>query len=180
MADEIAQPGQAPDSAPVTTPVTPAAAQAAPAETPSEKEISKLNAEAAKWRTQFRETEQALKTLQAQAGDNKALGDQLAKLQGDLAAKAAEAEAAQKLVKVTILAGKAGVDLDLIPLIDLNKIDLSNEKAALEVLGKFAGAGRGAQQVKPGAINSNGDTDAELRSMFFGTGGPRKSSIFGG
>lgn len=178
MSDDIAPSGQAPDSAPVVLPVVPAAAQAVPAETQESKELSKANAEAAKWRVQLRETEQALKAVQAQAGDNKALSDQLAKLQADLAAKAAEAETAQKLAYAMRVAAKAGVDPDIVAMLDLSKID-PDEKKASEQLAKLAGAGRGAQ-VKPGAINNSGDTDAELRAMFFGHGGPRKSSIFGG
>ncbi len=177
MSDDMVQPGQVPDSTPAVTPVVPAVVQATPAETQESKEISKLNAEAAKWRVQARETEAALKALQEQAGDNKALSDQLAKLQADLAAKAAEAEQAQKLAAVIRLAVKAGVDPELVSLLDLSKIDLSDDKKAQDVLSKFAGAGRGAQ-VKPGAINNNGDTEAELRAMFFGAG--RSTNIFGG
>ena len=177
MSDDV-QEGQVPESTPAVVPVVPAVAQVVPAETQESKEVSKANAEAAKWRVQFRETEAALKAMQAQAGDNKALGDQLAKLQADLAAKGAEAEAAQKLAYAMRVAAKAGVDPDIVAMLDLSKID-PDEKKASEQLAKLAGAGRGAQ-VKPGAINNNGDTDAELRQMFFGHGGPRKSSIFGG
>lgn len=179
--DGVPSGGQEPASdsgtQPVMPQVVPAVTPAAPAETPSEKEISKLNAEAAKWRVQFKETQAALVALQAQAGDNKALSDQLAKLQADLAAKATEAEQAQKLAQVIRLAVKAGVDPDLIAMLDLSKIDVTDEKKALEALSKFAGAGKGAQ-VRPGAITSNGDTEQELRNRYF-SGAPR-STLFGG
>lgn len=174
--DGVPSGGQEPPSENTPAPKPPTDTPGAPVESPSDKEISKLNAEAAKWRTQFREAEAALKAMQAEAGDNKALSDQLAKLQADLAAKATEAEQAQKLAYVMRVAAKAGVDPDIAAMLDMSKID-PDEKKAQEQLSKLAGAARGAQ-VKPGAINSNGDTDAELRQMFFGKG--RSTNIFGG
>lgn len=177
MSEEIAQPGQVPESAPVT-PVIPAAAQAAPAKAYSEEDVSALRKEAAAYRVQLREAQAAIERMQTNSVDSKALSEQLAQLQTDLATKAAEAEAAQKFAQVTRLAVKVGVDPELIAMLDLSKIDLSDDKKASEQLAKFAGAGRGAQ-VKPGAINSSGDTDAELRAMFFGPGA-RKATIFGG
>jgi hypothetical protein len=100
--EETPQPtGQAP---------APTTAHAQDAPTPEDKEASKLRAEAAKWRTQLRETQDALKAAQAEAGENKKLADQLASIQAQLAKTQADAEAAQKASQLTRLAVKAGMD----------------------------------------------------------------------
>jgi predicted RNase H-like nuclease (RuvC/YqgF family) len=151
------------------------------------KYVEELRQEAAKYRTQLRDTQTQLKELQpkaqqfdqlqeAQKTAEQKLQERLAALEADLAAKAVEAERAQKQAQVVRLAAKAGVDADLVDLLDLGKLDLSDEKKALEVLGRFARTAAGAQ-VKPGG-ESGGETEAELRKRFFG--GQSKTMIFGG
>lgn len=151
------------------------------------KYVEELRAEAAKYRTQLRDTQTQLKELQpkaqqfeelqeAQKTQEQKLQERLAALEADLAAKAAEAQRAQQMTQLTRLATKAGVDPDIVELLDLGKLDLTDEKKALEVLGRFARAASGAQ-VKPGG-ESGGETEAELRARYFG--GRSKSMIFGG
>lgn len=156
-------------------------------ETFDAKYVEGLRAEAAKYRTQLRETQTQLKELQpkaqqfdqlqeAQKTQEQKLQERLAALEADLAAKAAEAEAAQKRTQLTRLATKAGVDPDLVELLDLGKLDLTDEKKVLEVLGRFARVAGGAQ-VKPGG-ESGKETEAEMRARFFG--GRSQTMIFGG
>jgi hypothetical protein len=185
MADETTVSGLAPQT------VTPQAAGQAPAaadakaqaadapKTYDEKTVTDLRDEAAKWRTQLRETQAALKELQGAAGDNKALNEKLAALEAQVAEKAAAAERASKEAQVMRLAARAGVDPDVAALLDLGKLDLSDEKKALETLGKLKGASVAASQARPGGIAGGSVTDDELRARFFGTG-RQKGSIFGG
>jgi hypothetical protein len=164
--------GQAPavDNPPAgQAPVAQPGAQDAPTE---DKEVAKLRAEAAKWRTQFRETQEALQKVQAEAGENKKVADQLTAIQAQLEKAQAEAEAAQKMATLTRYAVKAGVDPDVAALLDLSKIDLSDEKKALEVLSKLKGSAAAGTQAKPGGTSAE-----DMRAQMFA---PRKSSIFGG
>lgn len=136
-----------------------------------EKEITDLRQESAKWRTQFQATQTALKELQTQAGDNKTLSDKLAGLEAQLAKAAADAETATKANQLIRLAVKAGVDPDVAALLDLSKVDLTDERKALEVLSKLKGSS-GGKQAKPGV-----DSTEDLRAQLFSA---RKTSIFGG
>lgn len=151
------------------------------------KYVEELRQEAAKYRTQLRETQGQLKELQpkaqqydqlqeAQKTQEQKLQERLAALEADLAAKAADAERAQKQAQLVRLATKAGVDPDVVDLLDLGKLDLTDEKKTMEVLGRFARTVAGAQ-VKPGG-ESGGETEADMRARFFG--GKSKSMIFGG
>lgn len=151
------------------------------------KYVEELRQEAARYRTQLRDTQTQLKELQpkaeqfdqlqeAQKSSEQKLQERLTALEADLAAKAAEAERAQKQAQLTRLATKAGVDPDILDLLDLGKLDLSDEKKVLEVLGRFAKTAAGAQ-VKPSGA-ATGETEAELRKQFFG--GQSKTMIFGG
>ncbi len=152
------------------------------------KYVEELRAENAKWRSQLRDTQSQLKELQPKAAQfdqlqesqktaEQKLQERLSALEADLASKAAEAERAQKQAQLTRLATKAGVDPDIIDLLDLGKLDLTDEKKALEVLGRFAKTAAGAQ-VKPGAGAATGETADELRKRYFG--GQSKTMIFGG
>lgn len=152
------------------------------------KYVEELRQEAAKYRTQLRDTQTQLKELQpkaqqfeqlqeAQKTQEQKLQERLAALEADLAAKAAEAEQAQKRAQVTRLASKAGVDPDIVELLDIGKLDLTDEKKAMEVLGRFARTASGTQ-VNPDGTSAGGETDAELRARFFG--GQSKTRIFGG
>jgi hypothetical protein len=139
--------------------------------------VQQLRDEAAKWRTQFREVQTQVKELSGKAGDSEKLSERLKALEAELAQKTAAAEAATKQAQLVRLATKAGVDPDVAALLDLSKVPVEDEKAALEVLSKLAKPGGGAQ-VKPGAVGATGMTDAELRERYFG--GKRSSNIFGG
>jgi hypothetical protein len=181
MADETTVSGQAP--AAVTPPAVGQAPAAAPAPVqdtgaPQEnKEVAELRAEAAKWRTQFRETQTALKELQSAAGDNSKLTEKLATLEAQVAEKVAAADRAAKEAQAMRLAAKAGVDPDLVALLDLSKIDLSDEKKALETLAKLKGVSANASQARPGMTANGTLTDEERRAQIYG---PRGKGIFGG
>jgi hypothetical protein len=173
--------GQAPQSE------TPPAAGQAPAATEakdqgsdapktySEKDVSDLRNEAAKYRTQLRETQDALKQLKAEAGGNKDLADKVAALEAQVAEKAAAADKAGKEAQLVRLAAKAGIDPDVAALLDLSKIDLGDEKKALETLAKLAPAKGG--QPRPGGGQGSGDED--LRTWYKQARG-RPGSMFGG
>lgn len=141
-----------------------------------EKYVSELREEAKGYRTQLRDTQAALKEAQTAAGENKALADKLAGLETQLAQAAAKAEAAEKAAAFVRLAAKAGVDPDVAALLDVSKFDLSDEKKALEALGKLASKSTGSQ-ARPGGSGA-GETDEQLRARLFG--GNRKTTIFGG
>lgn len=147
----------------------------------------KLSEENAKWRLKVRDLEAQLQQLQpkaakfdeqqeSQKSEQQKLQERLAALEADLARSKAAADVAQKQAQLTRLATKAGVDPDVIDLLDLSKLDLTDETKAIQVLGRFAKTAAGAQ-VKPGGA-ATGDTEAELRKQFFG--GQSKTMIFGG
>lgn len=139
--------------------------------------VKQLRDEAAEWRVKFKETQQQLRDLSAQSTDSAKLTERLAALEAELATKAAAVEAANKQAQLVRLASKAGVDPDVAALLDIGKLDLTNEQAALDVLGKLSRAA-GGQQVKPGAAGAGGMTEADLRKQYFG--GQSKTTIFGG
>lgn len=173
MADE--QQGQAPGSEQQAGQAQDAGQQAV--ETFDAAYVQQLRDEAAKWRTQFREVQAQVKELSGKAGDSEKLSERLAALEAELAQKSAAAESAVKQTQLLRLASKAGVDPDTAALLDLSKLNLDDEKAALEVLAKFAKPGSGTP-VKPGAVGATGMTEAELRARYFG--GRQSSAIFGG
>jgi hypothetical protein len=64
--------------------------------------------------------------------------------------------------------------------LDLSKLDLDDEKAALDVLGKLAAARQTANSASnPGRSGAQGESADELRQFYFG-GGRNKPMIFGG
>jgi hypothetical protein len=108
------------------------------------------------------------------------LADQVAAANKLAADNQAAAERAQKELQVTRLAIEAGVNLDLVPFLDLSKLDLTDEAKALEVLGKLATAKQTANSASnPGRTGAAGADEAELRRIFFG-GGRNQPTIFGG
>ena len=139
--------------------------------------VKQLRDEAAEWRVKYKEMQAQVKELTGKAGDTAQLSERLKALEAEVAQKAAAAETATRQAQLIRLASKAGVDPDTAALLDLSKLNLEDEKAALEVLARFAKPASGAQ-VKPGAVGATGLTDAELRQRYFG--GQQKSSIFGG
>ena len=140
--------------------------------------VAELRDEAAKWRTQLRETQAQVKDLAAKAGSNEELATKLAALEADLATKAAAAETAQREAQLYRLASKAGVDPDVAALLDASKLDLSNEAETLEKLGKLAAAQTAQKQVKPNTMGGTGMTEDELRDRYFGK--RSQTNIFGG
>lgn len=154
-----------------------------------EKDVAKLRAEAAKWRTQFRDAQKQIETLKPQAEqfqkleesqktEAQKLADQIAALTAQVAEKDAAAQAAQRQAKLTVLATKANVDSELIPLIDISKLDLDNETETLKTLGKLATAKAVGSASNPERSAALGKSDDELRKEIFG--GRQKSSLFGG
>ncbi len=158
-----------------------------------ESELKRARDDAAKYRTKMRDLEAQLKELsplaeqfkasqEAQKSEAQKAMERVAEAERKTAESIATAERAQKELAVTRLATQAGVDLALVPYLDLSKLDLTDEKAALEVLGKLATARTTANGASNPARNgATGMTDKELRDTYFNGGGPRsKTMIFGG
>lgn len=152
------------------------------------KQDEKLAAEAAKWRLKVRELEAQLKDItpkaqqfeqlqESQKTAEQKLAERIAALEAEVQAKDAAAAKAASEAQLLRLATKAGVDPDVAALLDLSKIDLSDEKAAIETLSKFAKPTANGAQIKPGAVGATGMTEADLRTRYFGAS---KTTIFGG
>ena len=154
--------------------------------------VAKLRQEAAKYRTQLREAEGKVKDLtpkaeqldqltEAQKTESQKMADQLAKLTAQLDRSVAEADMATKRAALVKLAVRAGADPDIADLLDLSRVDLSNEEATMAIFAKLVPAGRaaGGNAANPARTGANAtETDTELRDRFFGGG--QKSKIFGG
>ena len=149
----------------------------------------KLSDEAAKWRLQVRDLQAKLKDIEpkaakfdelqeAQKTEAQKMADQLATLTAQVNEAKAQADAATKQANLLRLASMAGVDPDTALMLDITKIDLTDDAKALQQLGKFARPTNGAQ-VKPGTVGNTGATEEELRKLYFG-GGANKTLIFGG
>lgn len=132
-------------------PTTEAPAQAAGRD--YEAEIQQLRAEAAKWRTQYRDASGKLKELEpvaqkyaeieaAQKTQEQKLAEQLAELQGQVVAAQAAAQRADAERKLALLATKAGVPPAALPYLDATKFDLDDEAAALEALAVLAASNK--------------------------------------
>lgn len=174
MADEQAQ-GQEPSAFPAgQAPVAPSAPPVDAPKTFDEKYVTELREEAAGYRKQLRETQAALKELQTQAGETPKLAEKLTALEAQLGEATRKAEAAERLATATRIGAKAGVDADIIALLDLSKLDLTDEKKALETLSRLASKPAGSQ-ARPGATGQSAD---DLHAYFWGA--PRTSTIFGG
>lgn len=155
-------------------------------------EVTKLRSEAARWRTKLRDTEKTLNELKPLAEQFRATQDaQKSEAQkaleerdaarAEVAQAKAEALRAQQETKLTRLATKAGVDPDVAALLDLSKLDLDDEKAALETLGKLATARQTANSASnPARSGAAGPSDDQLRNHYFGGGARSKTTIFGG
>lgn len=153
-------------------------------------QVTKLRAEAAKWRTQLRDVEKQLRSVLPKAEqleqleltketEGQKLTEKIAELEENLSKSAAMAVRAQQESLVVKLAAKAGVDPEIAALLDLSKLDLEDEEKALETLGKLAVTGTaGGRPTNPGRVEAVQATDAELRELYFGN--TRKSAIFGG
>ena len=155
-------------------------------------ELERARKEAANYRTKLRDLEAKWKEAEpvltqfqqqqdAQKSEAQKAMDRATEAERKAAEQTAAAERSQRELQVTRLAIKAGVDLDLVPYLDLSKLDLADEKAALEVLGKLAAARQTANGASnPGRGGATGPNDAELRGLYFGGGGRSKTTIFGG
>jgi hypothetical protein len=148
--------------------------------------ISKLRDEIKGLKAQVKTAEPVLakyKELEeAQKTETQKLADQLAAA----TLKAQESDnAAQRAVreaKAIRLMTKAGVDPDLLDIIDLNKLDLDNEEEALKQLAKLpttSAKQTASSASNPGRNGAAGPDEAELRKIFFG-GGRNQPTIFGG
>ncbi len=154
-------------------------------------ELERARKEAANYRTKLRElegkwkeAEPVLAQFQQQQDAQKSEAQKLAERLAEAERKAADSEsAAQRAVreaKLVRLATKAGVDPDVAGLLDLSKLDLDDEKATLETLGKLAAARQTANGASNPARNgAQRETDEELRKFYF-DGGRSKPTIFGG
>lgn len=153
-----------------------------------ESELKRARAEAAKYRTQYselnakwKEAEPALaeyqKQQEAQKTEAQKLAERIAALEAESAKKDAELSAVQRKAKATVLATKAGVDTDLLDLLDLSKLDLEDEAATLKTLGKLATARTTAQGASNPARSGAAETDEQRRQEIFGG---RRTTLFGG
>jgi hypothetical protein len=150
---------------------------AAEAQTFSADYVKSLREEAKEARLSNKQLAKELDALKAAAGDNSALTAKIDEMNSTLAKAQAEATAATQRAELVRLAAKANVPIELAEMLDLSKLDLTDEKKALEQLGKLASTKPAPTQAKPGTWMSTGKTDAELRNELFGA---RKTSIFGG
>ena len=156
-----------------------------------ESELKRARDDAAKYRTQLRELEVKWKAAEpvltefqklqdSQKSEAQKLAEQLADANKRAAEHESAAQRAQREAKLVRLATKAGVDPDVAALLDLSKLDLDNEKSALEILGKLGTARSTANSASnPERNGGSGPSDAELRQFYFG-GARSKPTIFGG
>ena len=111
----------------------------------NDNEIAKLRAEAAKWRTQFRDAQKQVKEYEplakkysdleeANKGEAEKLAERLAALEGQLSQAQAQATRADNERKLTVLATKAGVPADMLNYLDVTKFDLEDEEATVLAL----------------------------------------------
>lgn len=154
-------------------------------------ELERARKEAANYRTKLRDLEgkwkeaepiltEYQKLTDAQKSEAQKATERAAEAERKAADSQAAAERAQRELAVTRLANKAGVDPDLVPYLDLSKLDLEDEKKAMEVLGKLATARQIANGASnPGRSGAQKETDQELREFYF-HGGRNKPTIFGG
>lgn len=140
--------------------------------------VKALREEAKQTRLQLKTVSGELEQLRTVAGDSKALQEQIGKIGADLAKAQADAVSASQRADLVRLAVKANVPIELAEMLDLSKLDLTDEKKALEQLGKLGVRGTQSPQVKPGATGSNGMTDADMRAAI--NGANRSASLFGG
>jgi len=147
------------------------------------REAAKYRTEAAelkKWREQVEPTlAQFQKQQEAQKTDAQKAQERAADLERQLAERDSAIARVQREAAAVRLATKAGVDPDLVSLIDLSKIDFEDEEAAVKVLSKFAAARVAASASNPGRAGPAAPSDDELRGLYFGRAG-NKPTIFGG
>lgn len=155
-------------------------------------EIKKLREESAKWRTQFRDAEKQVKALspaaqklaeleEAQKSEEQKLKERLAQMEKTTAEAKQAAEIASKQLKLATLAQKAAVPPELVPLLDLSKLDFEDEDATIETLKKFAvktPSANGGGASNPANPDNTQPTEKQLIDQYFRRAG-RGVSIFG-
>lgn len=137
--------------------------------------VRDLRREAANYRTQLRDAQAAIKTLQEGQTNVDAMRAQLAALETSLAEQTAAADRATR--EATVLRLAPGIDPDVLGLLDLSKLDMSDEAKLRTTLARLIAPSQTAQ-VKPGTLGNTGMTETELRERYWGSGG-RKATIFG-
>jgi len=168
-------------------PTEPAAKEALPEW--AQKELEKARGEAADRRVKLRDVEAQLKELQPLATEYQAqqeaqktaeqkLRDELEALKVDQQKALAAVELAQNQTKLATLAAKAGVDADLVALLDISKLDLEDEEATLNTLKKLITTrSTGGGSSNPADTNRGG---VESPADWFKAQTGRRSTIFGG
>jgi hypothetical protein len=152
-------------------------------------ELERARRDAAKYRTErnelqakWKEAEPVLAAFQAQQEAQKSEAQKAAERTAAAEAKVTEAEAkVTRLAKekqLLLLATKANVDIALLDYLDLDKLDLEDEKKALEVLGKLATAKAAGSVSNPGRNGASQLSDDDIRAEVYGK--RRKSGLFGG
>ena len=170
MADETPS-GQIPENANGQTPAAQQEMKTFPADY-----WHALREENKGYRQQLQSVSGELENLKKLATGNAELEKKLQEASAQLATAQQEADAALRRAALVRLASKAGVSPDVADMLDLSKIDLTDEAKALEQLGKLATTSKSAGgQAKPGTWMNTGLSESELRSEIYGG---RKSTIF--
>ena len=111
----------------------------------NDNEIAKLRAEAAKWRTQYRDAQKQVKEYQplaakyseleiANQSEAEKMAARLTELEGQLSQAQANATRADNERKLMALAAKAGVSAKTLEYLDVSKFDLDDEEATVLAL----------------------------------------------
>lgn len=187
---------------PLTTTPTPAPAQPTPPATPTESaepdrdyaaEIAKLRKESAKRRTDNKALKSELDAMKEKAEKYDALQTetqteaeklkaQVAQLENEKRQAKLEAEQARQEATFIRVASKAQMDPELAALIDIAKIDLSNEDSAVKLLKKWSKASvTGGGPSNPERVaESTKLSEDELRARYFSPAGRGIQKMFGG
>lgn len=130
--------------------------------------VKSLREEAKSSRLELKRVSDELDAIKRTAGDNAELTKRLDQLTGDLTKAQEEAQKATQRADLVRLAAKAGVPVDIVEMLDLSKIDMTDEIKALEQLGKFAVKSMNGSHIKPGSLQDARLTDAQLRDEIYG------------
>lgn len=156
-------------------------------------ENEKLRKENASRRIQNRDLTSELETLkplaekfteleEAKKSEEQKLREQLEALKQEKLQAEQTALIAQRQAKLSTLAGKAGVDVELLQFLDLSKFDFDNEDSILETLERFKPKVQkpsGGKEVNPQANGNNAVSEADLINEYFRLGGRNAGSAFG-
>lgn len=146
--------------------------------------ISKLRDEIKGLKAQVKSAEPVLAKYKELEDAQKSEAQKLAEAVTAAERKAAEKEVALERAvneaKLTRLMAKAGVDLDVLDLIDISKLDLNDEEGTLKKLNKVAARTTANGASNPARSGVAGDSREQMLDQYFGTGGRSKTTIFGG